>query len=331
MEDQFCPRCKTTKYRNPKLKLMVNLCGHKLCDNCVEVLFTRPSAACPECNTPLRRSDFRLQQFEDLIVEKEVDIRKRIVRMWVYVLYNKREEDFKSGPNPLRSYNDYLEEMETVIWNLANGIDVDETKKAVEKYRKDNEALIRKNNIKLGREEAIILYQIDEEEKSVVFKRKQVVMNDMEEKRKKQLENESFLNNLALGDRPLEEIVSEHSSNISKKQSVLFSAIRVSFSLNFSCFYGYKLLLVFVHLQPKDESVPLPSLDAPLFQYVAHVEDNHGVEAPSLEMLASRGYLKNIRATTDSDKAGGYTAELGCGRAIQDAFSALYLNCDTEA
>lgn len=53
------------------------------CDSCVDVLFTRPSAACPECNTPLRRSDFRLQQFEDLIVEKEVDIRKRIVRMYV--------------------------------------------------------------------------------------------------------------------------------------------------------------------------------------------------------------------------------------------------------
>lgn len=31
MDDwQTCPRCKTTKYRNPKLKLLVNVCGHKL-------------------------------------------------------------------------------------------------------------------------------------------------------------------------------------------------------------------------------------------------------------------------------------------------------------
>ena len=30
MDDQSCPRCLTTKYRNPKLKLMVNVCGHKL-------------------------------------------------------------------------------------------------------------------------------------------------------------------------------------------------------------------------------------------------------------------------------------------------------------
>ncbi|TST98543.1 CDK-activating kinase assembly factor MAT1 [Bagarius yarrelli] len=30
MDDQSCPRCKTTKYRNPSLKLMVNVCGHTL-------------------------------------------------------------------------------------------------------------------------------------------------------------------------------------------------------------------------------------------------------------------------------------------------------------
>ena len=38
-----CPRCKTTKYRNPSLKLMVNVCGHNLCENCVELLFVRGS------------------------------------------------------------------------------------------------------------------------------------------------------------------------------------------------------------------------------------------------------------------------------------------------
>ena len=51
------------------------------CQTCVDVLFTRPSAACPQCNTALRRSDFRVQQFEDPFVEKEVDIRRRIVKM----------------------------------------------------------------------------------------------------------------------------------------------------------------------------------------------------------------------------------------------------------
>lgn len=41
MDDQVCPKCKTTKYRNPSLKLMVNVCGHTLCESCVDLLFVK--------------------------------------------------------------------------------------------------------------------------------------------------------------------------------------------------------------------------------------------------------------------------------------------------
>ncbi|KAG8236334.1 hypothetical protein J437_LFUL010468, partial [Ladona fulva] len=100
MDDQVCPRCKTTKYRNPSLKLMVNVCGHTLCESCVDLLFLKGSGSCPECNVPLRRSNFRVQLFEDAGVEKEVDIRKRILKD-----FNKRQEDFGT----LQEFNDYLE------------------------------------------------------------------------------------------------------------------------------------------------------------------------------------------------------------------------------
>ena len=39
--DQVCPRCKTTKYRNPNMRLMVNVCGHNICETCVELLFVK--------------------------------------------------------------------------------------------------------------------------------------------------------------------------------------------------------------------------------------------------------------------------------------------------
>ncbi|KAH0517128.1 CDK-activating kinase assembly factor MAT1 [Microtus ochrogaster] len=105
MDDQGCPRCKTTKYRNPSLKLMVNVCGHTLCESCVDLLFVRGAGNCPECGTPLRKSNFRVQLFEDPTVDKEVEIRKKVLK-----IYNKREEDFPS----LREYNDFLEEVEEI-------------------------------------------------------------------------------------------------------------------------------------------------------------------------------------------------------------------------
>lgn len=307
MDDwQTCPRCKTTKYRNPKLKLLVNVCGHKLCETCVETLFTRPSAACPECNTALRRNDFRIQQFEDLIVEKEVDIRKRILK-----IYNKLEDDFQTASDPLRAYNDYLEEVESIIWNLANGQDVEETKKQIDKYKKDNESLIRKNNFKLGREEAMITSQIEEDERLAEQRRMEALLLEKQEKNDKKKENEQFLDRLTRGELPLQDIVAEHASKLQKK-SLLFSGRSTQGS----------------SLQ-KETVAPLPYTEGSKFVYVAPQVENNGPTAPDMEVLASRGYLRHIRSATRAEKAGGFSSELACGRAIQEAFAGLYLGIES--
>lgn len=306
MDDwQICPRCKTTKYRNPKLTLWVNVCGHKLCEGCKDTLFTRPSAACPECNTPLRLNDFRLQQFEDLIVEKEVAIRKDILR-----IYNKREEDFKSEPDPLRAYNDYLEDVESIIWNLANGHEVDETKKQIKKYEKENESLIRKNKLKWDREETFVQHQLDELLKQEELRRVQAAMLEKQERNDKRKENEEFLDNLVKGDRSLDDIIAEHANNLQKK-SLLFSAQNTQMTS-----------------VQKETFAPLPLAEGPKFEYVAPQVITDGPVAPKMEVLAARGYLRHIRTATEGEKAGGYTSELACGRAIQEAFSALYIGAE---
>lgn len=288
------------------MKLLVNVCGHKLCETCVETLFTRPSAACPECNTALRRNDFRIQQFEDLIVEKEVDIRKRILK-----IYNKLEDDFQTASDPLRAYNDYLEEVESIIWNLANGQDVEETKKQIDKYKKDNESLIRKNNFKLGREEAMITSQIEEDERLAEQRRLEALLLEKQEKNDKKKENEQFLDRLTRGELPLEDIVAEHASKLQKK-SLLFSGRSTQGS----------------SLQ-KETVAPLPSTEGSKFVYVAPQVENNGPTAPDMEVLASRGYLRHIRSATRAEKAGGFSSELACGRAIQEAFAGLYLGIES--
>lgn len=61
---------------------MVKL-SHYRCENCVEMLFVRGSGNCVQCDTPLRKSNFRVQLFEDPTVDKEVEIRKKVLKMWV--------------------------------------------------------------------------------------------------------------------------------------------------------------------------------------------------------------------------------------------------------
>ncbi|XP_058185911.1 uncharacterized protein LOC131303127 isoform X2 [Rhododendron vialii] len=60
---------------------------------------------------------------------KEMAIRKRIAS-----IFNKREEDFPS----LREYNDYLEEVEDMTFNLIEGIDVPAIEAKIAQYQKEN-------------------------------------------------------------------------------------------------------------------------------------------------------------------------------------------------
>ena len=80
--------------------------------------------------------NFRLQLFEDATIDKEVDIRRRILRD-----FNKTEDEFDC----LRSYNDYLEMVEDIIYNLCNNIEILETNKKIAEYKEVNKSQIAKN------------------------------------------------------------------------------------------------------------------------------------------------------------------------------------------
>ena len=50
-----------------------------------------------------------------------------------------------------------------------------------------------------------------------------------------------------------------------------------------------------------------------------------GRKGGKLNMYLFSRYLQHVCSATEGQKAGGYTSELACGRAMQEAFSALYL------
>lgn len=50
------------------------------CESCIERIFNLGPAPCPTCGVLNRKSGFGGQTFEDLKVEEEVDIRRRVAR-----------------------------------------------------------------------------------------------------------------------------------------------------------------------------------------------------------------------------------------------------------
>lgn len=83
---EVCPVCKSSRYLNPDMRFLINPeCYHKMCESCVDRIFSSGPAPCPVagCHKTLRKNRFRKQTFEDIGVEREVDIRRRVMGMSV--------------------------------------------------------------------------------------------------------------------------------------------------------------------------------------------------------------------------------------------------------
>lgn len=136
----MCPICKTDRYLSPDLKFLVNPeCYHKICESCVDRIFSLGPAQCPYkgCDKILRKNKFKTQIFDDVSVEKEVDIRKR-----VFNVFNKTLQDFNGN---LDEYNKYLEDREDIVYNLDHGINVDKMEEKLRTYEELNKQLIQAN------------------------------------------------------------------------------------------------------------------------------------------------------------------------------------------
>ena len=101
-----------------------------------EFIFYLGSGSCPECEAPLRRVNFKLQLFEDASIDKEVTIRRQVLRDFCQT-----QDDFET----LREWNDYLEQVEDIIFNLVNNVDKEETERTIAKYKESNKQFIKKN------------------------------------------------------------------------------------------------------------------------------------------------------------------------------------------
>lgn len=164
----ICPVCKRVKYLNSDMEFLINAdCYHPMCKNCVDNIFKSGPAQCPyaSCTKTLRHKGFRPAFFADLGIEREVDIRRR-----VQTVFNQVEDDFVD----LRAYNDYLQSVEDLSFDLISGGD-EERRQAEGKllaYEQQHRSEIERNR-KKGRDLEVVRRRREQEEREMAKRRRE--------------------------------------------------------------------------------------------------------------------------------------------------------------
>ncbi|KAI5290756.1 TFIIH/NER complex subunit [Ascosphaera aggregata] len=169
------------------------------------------------CGKTLRKNRFRKQTFEDIGVEREVDIRR-----YVMGILNRREDEFESK----RAWDDFLEDREEIIANLVCGTDVETTKQKLNQYAEANADVIRRNEA-LESNESAALAERQLLEKEQARLRREATRKDYEEERLAKLTSrEDIVTRLAAGTaEDAERIAREGQRSMLKKSSARRSEI----------------------------------------------------------------------------------------------------------
>lgn len=245
------------------------------------------------------------------MVEKEVDIRKRILRD-----YNKKEEDF----NSLDEYNNYLEEIEMIIFNLANNIDIINTNKRIETYKKENKEVILKNKQKMGREEFELEQMLETEKEREEERKRELALLEQENKRKKTQAKEALIDELMFSSEDGASIVNHFAKQVEETARELKiipppqpKVTQFSTGIKFG---QSATQFEFLPIPKQDEGVP--------FEYHPPKHIFEGPFPPKMDQIDDLGYMKYVRQETIAEKAGGYQSNLACLRALQEALQGLY-------
>ncbi|KXX78139.1 RNA polymerase II transcription factor B subunit 3 [Madurella mycetomatis] len=194
--DDMCPVCKTIRYLNKDMEFLINPeCYHSMCVNCVNRLFNDGPNQCPYagCHRTLRRKGFRSAFFGDLAVEREVDIRRRVA-----AVFNQAEDDFET----LRDYNNYLQMVEDLTFDLVSGTDAKrrEAEVTLQRWEAEHKADIERNR-KAGREaDEQSRRRLAAEREAARQRRVDAIREAEEERRERERSREMELDSLAQGD-----------------------------------------------------------------------------------------------------------------------------------
>lgn len=143
-------------------------CGHQFCNNCLDrELVRKREFPCPICKSAVKRVYLTSRSLDHVQCEKDTSWRRRIVSV-----YNKTEKDFAS----LLEYNNYLEQVEDMIYAIVNEEPAaEEIKASIKMYEQRHKSEIDKRQSKRDDEKRNIQDRIDAEHRQTENNRKLVM------------------------------------------------------------------------------------------------------------------------------------------------------------
>ena len=289
------------------MRFLVNPeCYHKMCESCVDRIFSHGPAPCPVagCARTLRKARFRRQTFEDLRVEREVDIRRRVA-----AVFNRREDEFES----LRHWNNYLEEVENLTWNLLQGVDVKETERKLDAYRKQNEEGIRQNAALESQETADAEARLAAQKEQTRLRREAVRNEELDERREKEEGRREIVDMIAKSDADPDAVARETQKVVLKKSTARrTAAARQQAKVDNGAaapLFSIQGLKRVVPAAPEKDYDPFGGYVIKPAYY--HLRDHY-----------DHSWLDSARSDAQIT-AGGYDVREYCARAMMEAFGGL--------
>lgn len=214
----ICPVCKSSRYLNPNMRFLINPeCYHQMCESCVDRIYSHGPAPCRivGCGKTLRKNRFRKKTFEDIQVEREVDIRRRVA-----AVFNRREDEFET----LDHYNNYLNDVEDITYDLVNRINVDQAEARLKKYADANHASIKENEVIAQQEASAWEAQQAVEKEQAKLRREAALREEVQLSRERLEGRRDVINQLASGQGDASRIAQVHLKRAGQTRPVAAAA-----------------------------------------------------------------------------------------------------------
>lgn len=209
--------------------------------------------------------------------------------------------------------------VEEIIFNLCHNIDILETNKRIEQYKKENREAIARNKQRMGKDEMELEILLEQEKETAEMRKKEIETLEELSKKKKTIEKEKLIDELMFSSENAQSILKTYASKVEeeKKEQELAppppKITKFSTGINFSS------------TSFQQQYLPIPKVDeGPLYVYEEPEVDLSGPAVPCLNVVEAKKYTKHIRLEGPVERAGGFQSKISCLRALQEAMQGLY-------